>query len=132
VIDATERDYLRARALRMRGDKSMGLIARELGVSRNVIAGLFFREDHPGQRMTGSGHRGNSTPAKQVISRGGKRGRRAPRTTRAALGAIAALCKDGSAQDLRQSILEIAERAIAHTDKARDRMRTRSEEGPQA
>lgn len=48
---------LRARILRMRGKKSYGLIAEELGVTRNVVAGVLFRQRHPGMRMTGEGRR---------------------------------------------------------------------------
>jgi len=34
--------------LAMRGKKSFALIAKELGISRNVVAGVCFRADHPG------------------------------------------------------------------------------------
>lgn len=62
------------RILAMRGKKSMGLIAKELGLTRNVVAGVFFRADHPPQEripsraghspsMIGSGYRAPSGPA---------------------------------------------------------------------
>lgn len=56
---------LAPKALALRGRKSMGLIGKELGVTRNVIAGIFFRADHPREeciartgdhRMIGTGH----------------------------------------------------------------------------
>lgn len=33
--------------LKLRGKKSMGLIALEMGVTRNAVAGVFFRADWP-------------------------------------------------------------------------------------
>ncbi len=33
--------------LKFRGKKSYGLIARELGITRNKVAGIIFRANHP-------------------------------------------------------------------------------------
>lgn len=46
--------------LALYGKKSFGLIAKELGISRNVVAGIVFRSIHPpGQRSkVGGGDRG--------------------------------------------------------------------------
>jgi hypothetical protein len=44
-----------AEILRWRGKKSFGLIAKEFGVTRNVVAGIFFRADHPGCKKIGTG-----------------------------------------------------------------------------
>lgn len=46
---------LKAEILQWRGKKSYGLIAKELGTTRNVVAGVFFRADHPKQRAIGTG-----------------------------------------------------------------------------
>jgi len=40
--------------LALRGKKSHGVIAKELGVTRNVVAGVCFRADHPGKKKIGS------------------------------------------------------------------------------
>lgn len=64
-------------ALKLRGKKSTGLIARELGVTRGVVAGIFFRQSHPGLKMTGTG-RGraqNRKPAAEVLRSGGGQAR---------------------------------------------------------
>ncbi len=37
---------IKAQILSLRGKKSAGLIAQELGLSRNAVAGLFFRKGH--------------------------------------------------------------------------------------
>jgi hypothetical protein len=45
-----------AKILSLRGKKSFGLIARELGISRNVVAGVCFRADWPAAtRVASSG-----------------------------------------------------------------------------
>jgi hypothetical protein len=41
------RAELEQRMLELRGIKSNGAIARELGVSRSTVAGVFFRHDWP-------------------------------------------------------------------------------------
>lgn len=38
---------LAKKVLKLRGQKSFGLIAKELDVSRNVVAGICFRADYP-------------------------------------------------------------------------------------
>lgn len=52
-------EVLRNKILRMRGKKSYGLIAEELGISRNSVAGVMFRAAHPGVRQTNQGRRSN-------------------------------------------------------------------------
>lgn len=132
MSETAEYEELRKKALKLRGKKSMGLIARELDVTRNVVAGMFFRNSHPGEKKTGAGRGGRGSRAKECIRIGGKPGRVARRSIRIALGQIVALCKDKHTVDLRQSVLEIAESAIAYADKQRDHMRAVSTRRQQA
>lgn len=44
------RAELEQRMLELRGIKSNGAIARELGVSRSTVAGVFFRHDWPKEK----------------------------------------------------------------------------------
>lgn len=110
--------------LALRGKKSMGLIARQFGVSRNVGAGIFFRASHPGQRSLGTGPRtGPRTgiAATEIISKGGSLpGRRRARYIRESLEEIAAICRSETPDDFaRTQILEIADDAITYAvDKA--------------
>jgi hypothetical protein len=52
---------LKTEILRWRGKKSYGLIAKELGTTRNVVAGVCFRADHSGRKSIGTGQ--YSTPS---------------------------------------------------------------------
>lgn len=74
---------LSGKILKMRGKKSFGLIAKELGVSRNVVAGVRHRADYPGDkrragrddpRHKSEGKRGGSLPrlirARQTLKLG--------------------------------------------------------------
>lgn len=58
------------RILKLAGKKSYGLIAQQLGTTRNVVAGVVFRDKYPSRHRvcspnstspnkTGVGHRGN-------------------------------------------------------------------------
>lgn len=66
-------DKLKKRMLELRGIKSNGAIARELGVSRATVAGVFFRHDWPKEKrisypwskrrnLCGLGNRGRRAP----------------------------------------------------------------------
>lgn len=69
-----------AKILSLRGKKSFGLIARELGLSRNVVAGVCFRADwstdrlmqrspnsNGGKNKAGIGHHGGGRYAEQTL-----------------------------------------------------------------
>ena len=68
-----------AKILSLRGKKSFGLIARELGLSRNVVAGVCFRADWStkrrecspnskgGKNKAGIGHHGGGRYAEQTL-----------------------------------------------------------------
>lgn len=67
------KQQLNAKILRLRGKKSFGLIAKELGITRNVVAGVMFRDNWPielrvsapGERFknrSGTGRRGGGHP----------------------------------------------------------------------
>lgn len=121
---------LRSKALALRGKKSMGLIAKELGITRNQVAGIFFRHAHPGQRFTGAGRGGgkNQKAAKQVIRQGGKPGRTCRWHVRKALGRIVELINAAPkiGADLRVELLQIGEAAIQYADNYRDIARKRA------
>lgn len=70
-----------AKILALRGRKSFGVIAEELGISRSVIAGVCWRADHPSWRCRlrsgfrnkiGTGHHSHKarTPRKHKHSAG--------------------------------------------------------------
>lgn len=77
-----------AKILALRGQKSLGLIAREIGLTRNIVAGVCWRADWPartckrdpktGKRnRSGTGRHGHGEYAAQVLHHpGGKIGRR--------------------------------------------------------
>jgi len=116
-------DARNAEIIAMRGKKSMGLIAKEFGIFRHAVAGIFFRHSHPGQRSTGTGRRNNGTHATICIRLGGKVGRNNAWGVKIALGKIADLCKDTDSRDIRKQCLEIAESSLALADKNRDKKR---------
>lgn len=68
-----------AAILKLRGAKSFTVIAAELGLTRNVVAGVMFRARHPantryssshGRRnKTGTGHHGHGAYAGQMPAR---------------------------------------------------------------
>lgn len=69
-----------AKILALRGQKSFGLIAKELGITRNVVAGVVFRHDWPpdlrirspgshGANKIGTGNR-RGPDAKRTLQRG--------------------------------------------------------------
>jgi hypothetical protein len=94
-------DERNAKILSFRGQKSFGLIAKEMGLSRNVVAGVMFRADWPlEQRVSapgddrknrsGTGRKGGASEfAREVLLRGGKVGRRWKCKPRAVAGARA-------------------------------------------
>jgi len=128
LTDCNSREQIKAAVLAMRGKKSFSLIARDLGISRNAVAGLLFRQDHAGQRTTGTGrHGGGHKYAKECLLMGSPPRFRRPRSTRIALGQIIERCRDENKgqQRLCEDILEIAEWAVAKADKARDLQRAR-------
>lgn len=49
---------LEQKILAMRGQKSYGLIALELGITRNVVAGVIFRHKYPRTVRVRAGHKG--------------------------------------------------------------------------
>lgn len=103
--------------LARRGQKSMSLIADEFGVTRNVVAGVFFRASHPKTRSLGTGYRtGERTPESKLI--GGKIGRKRWSGLRKSLEKIVVLCHDEENIVLNFAvILEVAEGALAFADK---------------
>jgi hypothetical protein len=113
--------------LKLRGKKSMGLIARQFGVTRNVVAGIFFRAAHPGERQLGTGYRtGQAAP--EVSRRGGKVGRECKHFIRAALEEIERLCKSELPSDFaRTLILEIAEEALDYAEHKKQYQKGRRE-----
>lgn len=66
--------------LGMRGKKSFGLIAKELGVTRNVVAGVCFRHDYPCEVRVRAGHKGRGGGNKIGTGRKGGPRRYAKRT----------------------------------------------------
>lgn len=78
-----------AKILSLRGKKSFGLIAKELGISRNVVAGVMFRANWPADKRTSSpnskggmnkagiGRHGNGRYAKKTLPLLGRRPREA-------------------------------------------------------
>lgn len=69
--------------LRLRGKKSFGLIAKDLGLTRNIVAGVCFRHDHPpelrfrspnshGCNKIGTGYTGRGKDPKKMLP-GGRR-----------------------------------------------------------
>lgn len=77
-----------AKILSMRGMKSYGLIAKELGISRSTVAGVMFRADYPscarvpspnsksGNKI-GTGHYGGGHYAKELLPKAHAGGTRA-------------------------------------------------------
>jgi hypothetical protein len=68
-----------ARILALRGKKSLLLIARQFGVSKGVVAGVFHRADWPAGTRTGRkrnkcgvGYR-TGPPAEETLSKQGAR-----------------------------------------------------------
>jgi hypothetical protein len=69
------------RILALAGQKSYGLIAEELGITRCVVAGVIFRDKYPARHREcspnsggspnkiGEGHHGTGRYAEQVLSR---------------------------------------------------------------
>lgn len=126
-----DRETIRKQALLMRGKKSLTLIGQELGVSRNVIAGIFFRTKHgPGVKSNGAGRgRVRGERPKEMIRAGGsKPGRECRGYVRKALGRIIELCKQPGAVHLRRDVLEIAEAACAYADMKREERRAKSKQ----
>lgn len=66
----TDSHPLAPEILRLRGRKSYGLIAKELNVTRNVVAGVIFRHDWPVEKRVADRH----DPTKRNRSGTGKRG----------------------------------------------------------
>jgi hypothetical protein len=62
-MSAEQQHPLASKILKLREKKSYGLIGKELGVSRNVVAGVMFRARHRGKKLmsspnsTGSGNK---------------------------------------------------------------------------
>lgn len=115
--------------LALRGQKSFGLIAKDLGVSRNVVAGIVFRTVHPKTKSIGTGYR-RGVPAKECLAHGKPPGRVRTRGCRAALGDIAEHCRKGDIDPTL--ILEIAERAISRADHNAAYSRERKSSGLEA
>lgn len=75
--------------LALRGKKSFGLIARKLGVSRNIVAGVMFRAAWPvgtrvpspgyryGGNKSGTGHHGGGRYARELLPTAAPGGARA-------------------------------------------------------
>lgn len=68
-----------AEILALKGQKSFTLIAEELDLTRNVVAGVFFRDRWPAEirygsptarNKIGTGHQGPGTYAEQTLQRG--------------------------------------------------------------
>jgi hypothetical protein len=64
----------------MRGRKSFGVIARELGISRNVVAGVCFRADY--DRNNGDMVASPASHAPNMLGTGYRSGPSAPQTLR--------------------------------------------------
>jgi hypothetical protein len=76
---STEIKIRNAKILSLRGKKSFGLIAKELGISRHAVAGVCFRADWPeklrkrspngkgGRNKAGTGHHGGGRYAQQTL-----------------------------------------------------------------
>ncbi len=67
--------------LALQGKKSFSLIAADLGLTRNIVAGVIWRSRHPvevryasanspGRNMIGTGHRGHGPYAAETLARG--------------------------------------------------------------
>jgi hypothetical protein len=82
------REARNAKILKLRGQKSYGLIAKELGITKSTVAGVCFRADWPPEKRvsapgddrknrSGTGRKGGHRPfAKQTLPfPGGKPGR---------------------------------------------------------
>lgn len=64
------------------GKKSFGLIAKELGITRSVVAGVVFRNNYPAEvrastpqgcrNKIGTGHHGGRTYARKTLKPGPK------------------------------------------------------------
>jgi DNA invertase Pin-like site-specific DNA recombinase len=62
-----------AKILKMRHRKSYGLIAKELGISRNIVAGVCFRADWPAEirvnNKSGTGYKSGQVAPKNLVTK---------------------------------------------------------------
>lgn len=61
-----------AAILALYGKKSFALIALELDIERNIVAGVVFRANHPAGTRDGIGRHGRGPYAEQTLFRAGK------------------------------------------------------------